>query len=94
MLEIYSPCENRKLDNIPDDYFSIGSTHPMNGVSYVNEKLHQAFHHYIKVVSTNVEFASNKNSFQVYQMVQSAQIMQVQHSSYFITSPPACLACD
>ncbi len=64
------------MDSIPDDYFSIESTHPMNGRTYLNTKLHQAFHHYIKVVSTNIDFASRKNSFEVFQMVQSAQIMQ------------------
>ncbi len=39
----------RRLEEIPNDYFNIDSTQPMNGFSFVNAKVHQAFHHYIKV---------------------------------------------
>lgn len=39
----------RKLEGVPDDYFSYSSTHPMDLRFYINEKLHQAFHHHLKV---------------------------------------------
>lgn len=51
----------------------------MNGNVYTNDKLHSAFHHYIKVVSTEVDLGgrySGDNSITTYQMVQSSQIMQ------------------
>lgn len=48
----------------------------MNENAYLNTKLHQAFHHYIKVVSTNVDLGG-RDSVLAYQMVQSSQVMQV-----------------
>jgi hypothetical protein len=45
----------------------------------MNKKLHQAFHHYIKVVSTQLELGMRyhgKDAIQAYQMVQTSQIMQ------------------
>ena len=39
----------RKVDEVPKQYFAIDSTKPMDGNVYVNDKLHTAFHHYIKV---------------------------------------------
>ena len=39
----------RKVLEVPEQYFNPASTHPMDGNVYVNEKLHQAYHHYIKV---------------------------------------------
>lgn len=43
------------------------STHPMNGNVYVTDKLHEAYHHYIKLVTTNDRF---------FQMLQSTQLAQ------------------
>ena len=78
----------KRLNEIPDDYFSMESTYPMNGNFYVNDRLHQAYHHYIKVVSTYVEMSKisqresntektkrNKPSILAYQMVESSQVM-------------------
>lgn len=48
----------------------------MNDRMYLNTKLHQAFHHYVKVVSTNVDLGG-RDSILAYQMVQSSQIMSV-----------------
>jgi hypothetical protein len=39
----------RRIDEIPKEYFSLESTHPMDDNTYFNGKLHQAFHHHIKV---------------------------------------------
>lgn len=39
----------RKLQTIPDDYFSYSSTHPVDSRLFLNDKLHQAFHHHLKV---------------------------------------------
>ena len=72
----------RRLSIIPDKYFTFNSTQPMNDLMYVNDKLHQAFHHYIKVVSTNIELGG-RDSVLAYQMVQSSQVMTVSFSSSF-----------
>lgn len=69
----------RQLESIPEKYFTPRSLEPMNGNVYTNEKLHSAFHHYIKVVSTEVDLGgrySGDNSIMTYQMVQSSQVMQ------------------
>ena len=69
-----------RLETLPKEYFDMSTVEPINGVAYVNKQLHQAYHHYIKVVSTHIEAGarySGKDAILVYQMVQSSQIMQV-----------------
>lgn len=46
---ILSRSATRALEELSEDYFSLKSTEPMNDKAYVNEKLHQAFHHHVKV---------------------------------------------
>jgi hypothetical protein len=65
-----------RLSTVPRDYFNLDSTQLMNGNIYRNDKLHQSFHHYIKVVATNVD-AGFKEPILAYQMVQSSQMMKV-----------------
>lgn len=56
----------------------------MDGRGYKIEKPHQAFHHYIKVVPTTVEFPKSMSSrlrkinpnVEAFQMVASSQVMQ------------------
>lgn len=70
---------NRKVLDVPEEYFSVESTQPMDTNMYVNTKLHQAFHHYLKVVSTNLQLGRQyrgRDSILAYQIVQSSQIMQ------------------
>jgi hypothetical protein len=47
----------RRLSIIPATYFTFDSTQPMNNHYYPNNKLHQAFHHYIKVRRILVSFS-------------------------------------
>jgi len=70
----------RQLETIPNDYFDISATHAMDGNVYATGALHQAHHHYIKVVTTMLEIGRNrgKNAILAYQMVQSSQMMQYQ----------------
>lgn len=71
----------RRLNAIPDAFFSLKNTKPMDGGVYVNERLHQAYHHYIKVVSTSVEVSNRlmgKNAVLAYQMVGSSQMLNYQ----------------
>lgn len=72
--------QQRRVESLPSTYFNSNSMAPMNDVMYLSTKLHQAFHHYIKVVSTQIEAGSRysgKDAIQVYQMVQSSQVMNV-----------------
>ncbi len=39
----------RKVNQLSKEFFDYESTKPMDGNMYMNGKLHQAFHHYIKV---------------------------------------------
>ena len=67
------------LSRVNKDYFSIESTHSMDSKIYANRKLHQAFHHYIKMITTYADLGgsySGKNKILSYQMVQASQIMQ------------------
>jgi hypothetical protein len=49
----FGPIRSREslkmLKRLPREYFNMDSTQPLNDKPYVTKKLHQAFHHYIKV---------------------------------------------
>ena len=45
----------RRVDEISSEFFDVSSTEVMDGNVYINNKLHQAFHHYIKVVPTEID---------------------------------------
>lgn len=66
----------KRLNVIPDEYFTLDSTQPMDDNIYANSKLHQAYHHYLKVVSTHLDIGGRSKPIHAYQMVQSSQIMQ------------------
>jgi hypothetical protein len=88
LISLLSHSLFRKLESVPDDYFSYSSTHPMDNRFYMNEKLHQTFHHHLKVVPTTLELGGkhsvrNPANILTYQMVQSAQMMQVSLSPPF-----------
>jgi len=59
----------------------------MDGNVYATSALHQAHHHYMKVVTTMLEIGRNrgKNSILAYQIVQSSQMMQYQDGKKFET---------
>jgi hypothetical protein len=46
---ILSTSSSKKLEIIPSQYFALNSTQPINDRAFLINKLHQAFHHYIKV---------------------------------------------
>jgi hypothetical protein len=48
---------------------------PMNGNAYVTHDLHEAYHHYLKVITTDVEgLTVGKRDMKVYQILQSSQL--------------------
>ena len=72
--------EKKRVDAIPEAYFSPTASNPMDDKEFVNTGLHQAFHHFLKVVSTTIEFGAThtKRSAKdvvTYQMVESSQLM-------------------
>lgn len=48
---------------------------PMDGNAYVNLDLHEAYHHYLKVVTTNIEgLKMGRRELKAYQIIQSSQL--------------------
>lgn len=48
---------------------------PMNGYAYVNEELHEAYHHYLKVITTNIEgLKYGMKDLNAYQILESSQL--------------------
>lgn len=48
---------------------------PMDGNVYINQDLHEAYHHYLKVVTTNVEgLRMGRREMKAYQIIQSSQL--------------------
>lgn len=48
---------------------------PMNGNAYVSQDLHEAYHHYLKVVTANVEnLMMGRRNLKAYQIIQSSQL--------------------
>lgn len=73
--------EQRRVDAIPDAFYPKNSAHPINDREYVNQQLHTAYHHFLKVVSTTIEFGATHTKRSVkdtvtYQMVAASQLMQ------------------
>jgi thiol-disulfide isomerase/thioredoxin len=72
--------ELKRVAAIPEAYLSPTASQPMDDKAYVNTGLHQAFHHFLKVVSTTIEFGAThtKRSARdvvTYQMVEASQLM-------------------
>lgn len=70
-----------KLQYIGKEYFSYDAVTPMNDRWYVTEELHQSFHHYLKIVSTWIDFNGNEefdysnDAYLTYQLTAASQIM-------------------
>jgi thiol-disulfide isomerase/thioredoxin len=62
------------LERIPPAYFDMDKTHVIDGAEYHVKAVHQAYHHYIKVVSTHLQTADEP--VVAYQMIHSGQVMQ------------------
>jgi protein disulfide-isomerase-like protein len=68
----------RRVDEIPNAYFSLTSTKPIDDKRFINKDLHTSYHHYIKAVSTHLEVGARytgDNAILAYQMVETSQIM-------------------
>ena len=76
---VFTLRELERMDYVPNTLFSYTSTHPMDHHAYVNTKLHQVYHHHIKVVTTVINDRNpryDEGAIVAYQMVQASQIME------------------
>jgi len=63
----------RILKQVPEEHRQFA---PMDGSVYTTREYHQAFHHYIKVVSTHLNMgSSSSNSMMTYQFLEQSQIV-------------------
>mmetsp|Transcript_6398 Transcript_6398/g.13863 ORF Transcript_6398/g.13863 Transcript_6398/m.13863 type:complete len:487 (+) Transcript_6398:164-1624(+) len=65
----------RVLKQVPEEHKQFN---PMDDQEYITTAFHQAYHHYIKVVSTHLNMGSSSddvNSITVYQMLEQSQIV-------------------
>jgi hypothetical protein len=76
-LSIGEPLVHKMIDTqsvfVPDDVKD--KLKPMDGNVYVTEGLHEAYHHYLKVVTTNVDGLGFRNeNLKAYQILQNSQL--------------------
>ena len=72
-LELQSRKTKRILKQVPEEHRQFS---PMDGNMYLTSDFHQAYHHYIKVVSTHLNMgASQANSMLTYQFLEQSQIV-------------------
>jgi len=72
-MDTRSARTRRILKQVPKEHRQFK---PMNEQAYITEDYHQAYHHYIKVVSTHLIFgASRNNQMTTYQFLEQSQIV-------------------
>jgi len=72
-IEGTSRKTKRILKQVPEEHQQFS---PMDGTMYLTSQFHQAYHHYIKVVSTHLNMgASAANSMVTYQFLEQSQIV-------------------
>jgi hypothetical protein len=58
---------------VPDDVKR--KVMPMNGNTYINDDLHQSYHHYLKVITTSIDgLKFGKKEMLAYQVIQNSQL--------------------
>jgi len=70
----------RILKQVPDLHKQFN---PVDNRDFITKQVHQAWHHYIKVVSTHLNLGadnSNSNSIMTYQMLEQSQIVKYKES--------------
>jgi hypothetical protein len=75
-LDTESRKSRRILKQVPASHQQFA---PMDGQLYLTTDYHQAYHHYIKVVSTHLNMGSSKaNSMVTYQFLEQSQVVHYQ----------------
>lgn len=67
--------QQKILNSIPE-YFSKDSMAPLNNREFVVKKIHSAWHHHMKVVSTHIGKGFGGQDLLAYQIVVSSQVMR------------------
>lgn len=68
-----SRSHRRILKKVPEEHKHFN---PLDGLPYLTKDFHQAYHHYIKVVSTHMKMGSSKsNQLTAYQFLEQSQIV-------------------
>ena len=63
----------RILKQVPDEHRQFA---PMDGKTYLTKSFHQAYHHYIKVVSTHLNMGKSESSqMMAYQFLEQSQVV-------------------
>jgi hypothetical protein len=73
----------KRVVAVPEAYYSPRAANPMDDLPFVNTELHMAFHHFVKVVSTTIEFGAthtkrSARDVSTYQLVAASQLMHFQ----------------
>lgn len=69
----------RILKQVPEEHRQFS---PMDGSSYLTKDFHQAYHHYIKVVSTHLNMGSSStNQLMAYQFLEQSQVVYYEVSN-------------
>jgi len=76
-IQYQHPKVKRILKKIPKDYQEFN---PMDNTPYPMAQYHQAFHHYIKVVSTHLDIAGKADKLLTYQFIEQSQIVKYKQS--------------
>jgi protein disulfide-isomerase-like protein len=72
-IEAQSRKTKRILKQVPEEHRQFS---PMDNMQFMTKEFHQAFHHYIKVVSTHLNMgSSDTNSMTTYQFLEQSQIV-------------------
>jgi len=76
-LSIGEPVANKLIEKgtvfVPDDVKR--KIAPMDGNAYVTHELHEAYHHYLKVITTDIDgLRLGKKDLKAYQILQSSQL--------------------
>ena len=72
-VEMTNRKTKRILKQVPEEHQQFS---PMDGTPYLTKAFHQAYHHYIKVVSTHLNMGtSDSNSMVTYQFLEQSQIV-------------------
>jgi len=67
---IQSRRTQRNLINVPSEHKQFT---PLDGVTFINQEFHRAFHHYIKVVSTQIDTEKRASPINTYQFIAQSQ---------------------
>jgi len=81
-LSVGEPVGYRMIEKgsikVPEDVHR--KLRPMNGFAYVTQDLHEAYHHYLKVITTNIDgLKFGRKDLKAYQILENSQLSYYRH---------------